>query len=104
VRAVRALLVSALLAAGAVSCDPSHGFTFVNTTDQDLVLRGEPTGSSEVKAGSTRRDTWIVGEGQNVRVEARNALGEVVFCRRFTFDELERASWRVEITASNTCR
>jgi hypothetical protein len=60
--------------------------------------------------GETLHDQWLVPpvwsgklSGQPHRLQASTESGERIFCHVFTYEELDRLGWVIEITQRNDC-
>jgi hypothetical protein len=93
--------------------DNSHNVTYRNLTDLPLLVYGsDPTkaDTKRVPAGATVESQWLVPavwsgtiSGPPRLVQASTEGGERVFCHKFSFDELERLKWLIEITRRDDC-
>ncbi|MDP9252965.1 MAG: hypothetical protein M3O80_08155, partial [Chloroflexota bacterium] len=86
----------------------------VNRTGQHVVLweQGRPYAGArkELAADARLRDVWvdprIDDEAKDLvkfRVEATTDAGDLVFCHDFTWNDLTRVGWVVEIRVQNDC-
>lgn len=126
-RGVWTLLRPAALAVATVACqaqppaDPSQlpVHTFVNVWLHNAssvpVYVQEVPGSAlplrRLSPGETQMSSWMTprggGQGSSWQktVEGTDEAGNLVFCHRFTLEELERSGRKAEVVAGkNTCR
>ena len=107
-------LASALAACGIFGGDKGLPIEFVNRTGQNIVLfekgRANPSYRKELAPDARSENVWVDprldDRGKNevkYRVEATRASGELVFCHDYTFNELTRIRWIVEIRLQNDC-
>ena len=109
-------LVLGVFAAGVIAgCvgDASHEVQYRNATDVPLNVYADsntPTNPHLLAPAEIYKDRWVVPavwsgvrSGAPRQVIAKTAGGELVFCHRFTFDELERISWMLQIERRNDC-
>jgi hypothetical protein len=86
---------------------------FVNRTGKLVVLyelgRANPF-RKELAPEERLQSSWVnsrlddkAKDEVKYRVEATNQSGDLVFCHDFTFNELTRVGWVVEIRAMNDC-
>jgi len=115
---LRQILVPSLLTSVALmSCGVfGHGglpIEFVNRTGKPVVLyelgRANPF-RKELAPDERLRSSWVDSglddKGKDLvkyRVEATTASRDLVFCHDFSFNELTRVGWVVEIRAQNDC-
>ena len=110
------LFVFVVLTAAATACglgDNSHDVYYRNTTGSTvLVYQTDATkgAARRVAAGETLHEQWIVPpvwsgtrSGAPQLLQASTESGEHIFCHRFSFDELEKLGWVIEITRRNDC-
>lgn len=118
--AVRRMLGAGLLAVGIlVSCgilpgDKGLPIAFVNRTGESIILyekgRANPSYRKELAPDARSENVWVDSQlderGKDLvkyRVEATTKSGDLVFCRDYTFNELTRIRWVVEIRKQNDC-
>jgi hypothetical protein len=102
--------VVAFIAAGCVG-DASHRVDYHNTTSVPLSIYADSTtGTRLVAPGETYRDQWVVPaiwsgarSGPMRHVEAKSESGALVFCHRYTYEELDRLNWVIEIVPKDDC-
>jgi hypothetical protein len=112
------VLVSVLasLAVGSCGVFGTRGLPieFVNRTGKPIVLyelgRANPF-RKELAPEERLRSSWVnsrlddnAKDRVKFRVEATTESGDLVFCHDYTFNELTRAGWVVEIREQNDCR
>jgi hypothetical protein len=117
-RLIRTLLTLAAGLSLASACvgfgDNSAEVRFHNATDVALNVYesdGRRNGPTKfVESGKTVTNQWVIPpvysgniEGAPRQVQASTASGELVFCHRFGYDELQRLNWNIEITRRNDC-
>lgn len=108
-------LVAAVLVVG-TNCigDNSHSVDFLNTTAVPLLVwnggDAQRSNAQRVGPGETVKNQWVVPHPQNGKligeprqVQASTESGQRVFCHRFSYDELERIAWHIEIAARDDC-
>jgi hypothetical protein len=109
-----AVLVCVLLASCRLIGDKGLPIQFVNRTGEKVVLyekgRANPSYRKELAPDARSENVWVdsrLGErGKDqvqYRVEATTLSGDVLFCHDYTFNELTRVSWIVEIRKQNDC-
>lgn len=102
-----------------VSCGISGGdkglpIQFVNRTGETVILyekgRANPTYRKELAPDARSENVWVDSrlddEGKDLvkyRVEATTGSGVLVFCHDYTYNDLTRMSWVVEIRKQNDC-
>jgi hypothetical protein len=97
-----------------VACNPgtsSHDVFLTNGTAGRLVvyeLIRQPGLSRTIEPGVTTKSSWPYPVGaadqRKARVEADDASGTLVYCREFSWDELNSLSWKIVISgATMTC-
>jgi len=110
---------SVLVSLALTSCsifpgDKGLPIEFVNLTGRSVVLyekgRAHPSYRKELAAEARSQDVWVDSrldeEGRELvkyRVEATSDSGDVLFCHDYTFNELTRVGWVVEIREQNDC-
>ncbi len=104
-----ALLVSLamLLSACRIIGDPGHGVFIHNATGARIVLYSmggeQPALKETLQPDATIPTSWTIPSGPNDarqrKVEAEDLQGRLLFCRRYTYAELDRIRWRVEIVS-----
>jgi hypothetical protein len=115
---LRRIVVASVLAAVALTSCGIFGhrglpIDFVNRTGRPVVLyelgRANPF-RKELAPDERLRSSWVdsglddkAKDVVKYRVEATTASGDLVFCHDFTFNELTRVGWVVEIRAQNDC-
>lgn len=113
-----ALLLVAILfiEAASASCggviigDPGHVVYLQNLSDTPVLVY-EVSGTNKVldgrvEARQTKKTAWLVplDSSKKRTVEAYDDAGVLLFCRIYSFEELDRIGWRVEIVKGhNTC-
>ena len=111
------VLVSVLasLAVGSCGVFGTRGLPieFVNRTGKPVVLyelgRANPF-RKELAPDERLRSSWVdsglddrAKDEVKYRVEATTGSGDLIFCHDYTFNELSRVGWVVEIRAQNDC-
>jgi hypothetical protein len=114
----RLVAVSVLASWGVVSCgilgDKGLPIEFVNRTGKPVVLyeqgRAYPKLRKELAADARSENVWVdsrlddnMKDKVKYRVEATTQSGDLVFCHDYTFNELIRVGWVVEIRVLNDC-
>lgn len=63
-----------------------------------------------IQSGDTAKNRWIIPaeysgriEGPARQIEATTLAGDLLLCRRFTYEELQRLGWMIEIVKRNDC-
>ena len=115
---MRSVIFAAALTAslaGEASCigDNSHRVDYRNALAVPvLVYESEATKASarRVGPGETLHEQWLVPAVWSGRIsglprmlQASTESGERIFCHRFTYEELDRLGWVIEITQRNDC-
>lgn len=109
-------IVGLLVAAATAACgvvtigDPSHVAYLHNSTNRAVlvyeVARSDRVFDARVEADTTVKTSWLISKSSSTKrtVEAYDEAGVLVFCRRYSYEELQRIGWRIEIVAGqNTC-
>lgn len=107
------LSLSAVASCGIIG-DRGLPIEFVNRTGKPVLLyelgRAYPALRKELDAEERLRSSWVDSRlddrAKNTvkfRVEATTESGDLVFCHDYTFNDLTRISWVVEIRAQNDC-
>jgi hypothetical protein len=85
-------------------CDPTEYVYVTNSTDVRIVLfefDRNPRYQQTVDPGQTVRNTWMYpinsDDPRRARVEADDPEGRRVFCHDFSYEELKKHAWRLEI-------
>jgi len=115
----RRLVAAGVCAAVAIaSCgifgDKGLPIEFVNRTGKPVILydhgRAYPNLRKELPADARSRNVWVDSRLDDrakdlvmYRVEATTQSGDLVFCHAYTFNELTRLGWVVEIRVLNDC-
>jgi hypothetical protein len=115
-RRLVAVSVLALLAVGSCGIlgDKGLPIEFVNRTGTPVVLyeqgRAYPRVRIELAAEQRLRSSWVdsrlddnMKDKVKFRVEATTQSGDLVFCHDYTFNELTRVGWVVDIRVLNDC-
>ena len=91
--------------------DPSREVLIENRTDQRLIIytvNRDPRFKEQIGPGETLRDRWMyplsASDRRRVRVEADDVEGRGVFCAEYSYEDLTRSGWRVEIVDGRRCR
>ena len=110
---LRALLLVAALFGGACVGDASHRIEYRNTTNVPVNVYPDsetPSNPHLIAPGETYQDQWVVPavwsgvrNGPTRRVEAKTEAGVRVFCHRYSYEELDRSSWRIRIERRDDC-
>jgi hypothetical protein len=88
--------------------DPAHLVDFENATTESVIVyeqgRDVPRFTRDVAPGASVTSSWLwpldAGDRRVRRVEASTRDGLFMYCRDFTFQELEAVQWRIRITRS----
>jgi hypothetical protein len=91
--------------------DSQHDVFLHNNLDVMVVVEDGASVRPEdwplLAPGETRRVGWLTAsllerpEEAVRRVAASDAIGRVVFCRRYSYRALEALTWRIEISAGD---
>jgi hypothetical protein len=89
----------------AIPGDRSHDVTITNPSDVPVILydvgREHPAQSRTIAAHETRVTQWLVSDDHSdsitQKVEATDTNGNLVFCHRYTYNELSRLNWQVSL-------
>jgi hypothetical protein len=68
--------------------------------DEGTVSSATPANQVRLGPGETRTNAWLapLSSGDRPRlVQARDENDNVLFCERFTFEELQAIDWRIEV-------
>jgi hypothetical protein len=107
----RVLGLSVLLSLVASSClgDPGYVVYIFNRTSQTIVVTVEgssddPSRPREIAPGSSVSMTWLYPrsslDSRRATVRARTGDGQLVFCRKYSYDEVKAdLRWEVIVTA-----
>lgn len=112
-RLARSLAIAVVAAGVSASCwlapaipgDRSHDVTITNLADVPIILydvgREHPDQSRMIAPHEARVTQWLVSEDHSdsitQKVEATDANGNLVFCHRYTYNELSRLNWQVAL-------
>ena len=91
------LLLGALLLT-AIACEDVFDLTVENKTNQTLTIYIREGRAGDVAPGGQIVIRGVLLQFGEYLTEARNALGETVCSKKFTWTELQKAKWRVTIT------
>ncbi len=94
------IVVLTVIAFTTMACDPGAGVTWVNETDQTVLiyLGDEPNGTGTLlEPHSTKTEAVIKAVWEDV-VVIRDRRGNILFRQEITWDELEAQDFRFEIT------
>ena len=94
--------------------DQAHDVTIRNATNLPLVLyehgRAYPRDSESLDPGAVLQSGWLIpcGDARHTarfaHVEAVDNTGQLIFCQSYTYDDLERLGWAIEVMEDqNTC-
>jgi hypothetical protein len=109
------LLASGLFAAcGALGGDKGLPIAFTNRTTETMILyekgRSNPSYRKELAPDARAENVWVDSrldetgkDSVKYRVEATTISGDIVFCHEYSFNELTRVRWLVEIRRENDC-
>ena len=109
-----ALLVGVVaLGVGCGVGDNSELVYFHNATTLPLLVYGSDSTKKDarlVPPDGTIKDQWLVPPvwsgtrpGTPRQVQASTDSNELIFCHRFSYDELARLNWRIELSRQNDC-
>ena len=108
-----AIIGVALAGDGSCIGDNSHLVDYRNTTKRPLLVYESEQYKSNarlVPPGETLHEQWLIPAmwSGTVTMAPRQVLastesGERVFCHRFSYEELQRISWVIDITERNDC-
>jgi hypothetical protein len=112
--AVGVLASLALTSCGIFPGDKGLPIEFVNRTGKSVILyemgRANPSYRKELAPQGRSQNVWVDSRldenGRDLvkyRVEATSESGGVLFCHDYTFNELARLGWVIEIRESNDC-
>lgn len=107
--AVSVLAVAGSSCGAIVIGDPSHDVYLHNATDVPVLLyegaRIADVPDARLLPSETRYTSWLVSTRSTTRrtVKALDETGQLIFCRRYDREELDRIGWRIEITRENRC-
>lgn len=89
--------------------DPAHQVRLVNATARPVLLdqgnRIEGAPRDRLEPGQAVRNDWLVPtsvrakSSQRRTVRAWDESGNLIFCHQYTYDDLDRAAWVIEIKA-----
>lgn len=78
------------------ACDPGHGVTYENQTQQTVSVFNGNDLDATLAPGAHRTFTFIVYQGLRTFV-AKDESGVVVFQEQYSWDDLKRVNWRIVI-------
>ena len=91
-----AFLIATTLLLG-LACDPAFPLQIENRTDMVLTPYIGDVNVGEVEPNRSIKVKGLGGTHAYYLIEAKNSKGEVVYSRKFSFDELDDADWKVVI-------
>jgi hypothetical protein len=102
---LRLLLVGLACVGCGVLGDPAHLVVFENGLTEPVVVyeqgRAVPRFRRELAPGASVESSWLwpldSGDRRIRRVEAATSDGVFIFCREFSFQDLEAIKWRLRI-------
>jgi hypothetical protein len=103
--------VIAVIGAGCVG-DSSHEVQYRNTTNLSLNIYADSSTANPhlILPGETYKDRWVVPAvwsgartGLPRQVEAKTSEGVRIFCHRYSYEELDRVTWIVQIEQRDDC-
>ncbi len=108
------LAMAAIATLMLVACDPGATFRFTNDTGEIITLYHDGLGVASTARRLSPGETYVEGKLMSAaaarpddrlrEVGARDASGTVVFCKRYSYNELRRIEFRIQITrAVNEC-
>lgn len=111
---VAVLFVTALGACGVLPGDKGLPIAFVNRTGETIILyekgRANPSYRKELAPDERSQNVWVdsrlderMKNERIYKVEATTPSGDVVFCHVYSFNELVRVNWTVELRKQNDC-
>lgn len=109
-----ARVLVAALALVLTACDETHEVEIRNEAAVPLVVRelddGRELSKRELRANETFKDVWLIAASADERttrvlrrIEARTVLGDLIFCRTYTWQDLSSQGWRVVIRPGDAC-
>lgn len=104
----------AVASCGFLPGDEALPIEFVNRTGENIILyekgRSYPSRRKELVPDARFKNVWVGSRLDDkakdmtfYRVEATTGSGELVFCHDYSFNELTRIRWVVEIRKQNDC-
>jgi len=112
------IVLASVLTCALTSCgilgDKGLPIEFVNRTGQHIVLweQGRPHAGArrELAANERYRDVWVdpriddyAKDLAMFRVEATDDAGNLIYCYVFSWNDLTRAGWVVDVRIQNDC-
>lgn len=102
-----ASLTSSCWIGSVVPGDRSHDVAITNPNDASVVLfdagREYPAQSRTLAPHETKITQWLISDDRSdaitQKVEATDSTGRLIFCHRFTYNELTRLKWQVSLQA-----
>ena len=89
------LIVGLLLLGQA--CDPAVPLQIENRTDMVLTIYVEGVNDGQVEPNKSIKIKDVVAIFSYLQIEAKNSKGEVIYSRKFSFNELVDVDWKVVI-------
>ena len=112
-RALYLTLAAALIGVACVGGDASHRVEYRNTTSVPINVYPDsktPSNPHSIAPGETYNDQWVVPalwsgrrSGPTREVEAKGEDGVRIFCHRYSYEELDRISWVIQIERRDDC-
>lgn len=110
-------LVAFSIAANTAACggvvigDPSHEVYWANKSDGAVMIYKssgtEKMFYARLVPGERKADSWLISKSTTVKrtVEAYDEAGLRVFCRQYNYQDLQEASWQIEVVkGQDDCR
>ena len=98
-------LVSVLWCVACIG-DPSHTVTYTNSANQPLTVyeAGSSQSYKTLASGQVVESAWPVSRSAEwrMRVEARDAVGQPMFCRRYSYQDMEASNWHIDLILDPT--
>ena len=103
---LKLVLFVAVVGASACLGDLSHEAWIENAADRELTVyllgRAYPAHKVVLEPGETHRDNYLYSEPRDrsfiAQIEATDAEGQLFYCRRYAYPDMEKIGWRVRIT------
>jgi hypothetical protein len=100
-----AILSASCWLAPAIPGDRSHDVTIANPSDASVILydvgREHPDQSRTIAPHETKVTQWLVSadhsDSVTQKVEATDTNGNLIFCHRYTYNELTQLNWHVTL-------
>lgn len=69
-----------------------------NETDEILTIRINNRDIGDVEPRSSIRNELVWATAGDYEIEARNAHGNIIFSKKFSYDEIKKIDWKVVIS------